>query len=165
MHHFLPLSLPPSPPSSSFSFWLRLFQRVRKLDLLCQEGDKAEESLCARALHCLCVTWEKTPHKLPSLHLAKTKGVPEKVHIKRHRMTNQANDLIGKSLHPSHHCVCPGPLPEVPLAFGYWNPALHKVPPRKRHLLFYLLQRLFLKSFPDLVSPFLLQRKKKVGLS
>lgn len=100
---------------------------------------------------------------MPCLHLAKTKGVPEKVHIKRHWITNQANDPIGKSPNPkSPLCSRPGPLTEVLLASGYWNPALHKVPPRKRHLLFYLVQRLP-EKLPSFSFSFSTEKKGRQG--
>lgn len=108
--------------------------------------------LCAASVGPPGVPWENTPHTRPSLHLAKTTGVP-------HRITNRANDLIGKSLSPSHHCV-----PTLDhLLKVLLKPGSPQGSPRQRDLLFSLVQRLLLKGFLALVSPFL-QKKEGRGV-
>lgn len=119
-----------------------------------------EVSLCARALHRLCGIREESPgrkhRKLPSPHLAKTKGVLQKTPIKRHRITNQATVLRSLALQQSRlgH-------PFMPFGLCLLKACSSQGALKQRCLLLYLVQRLFRRSFLDLVSLLLLKRKKK----
>lgn len=121
---------------------------------------KQEVSLCARALHHFCGIREESPgrkhRKLPSPHLAKTKGVLQKTPIKRHQITNQATAL--RSLAPQQSRLGH---PFMPFGLCLLKACSSQGALKQRCLLLYLVQRLFRRSFLDLVSLLLLKRKKK----
>lgn len=123
---------------------------------------KQEVSLCARALHRLCGIREESPgrkhRKLPSPHLAKTRGVLQKTPIKRRRITNQATEL--RSLAPSK---VPGPLIRAlwPL---FTESLLFARGPRAEVFVTLSCSKTFPEKFPGFSFSFTTQKKKKKSL-
>lgn len=125
-----------------------LLPKMRTQRIGCAVSETSREvSLCARAMcQPLWETrgspWGEDKNTPPSPHLAKTKRLSKTGNIKRHPITNQANDLIGKALNPKSPLCSPCMSSSGPLLKSFDLQLLKLCTGclRERHSSFYLFK-------------------------